>query len=126
MKILVVEDEKHISEIVVKYLEKENYNVLLAEDGMEAIKDFRSFSPDLVVLDIMIPYLDGFEVLKEIRKISKNPVIILSAKSSFTDRIEGLSTGADDYIIKPFSPKELLLRIEKLLNKTTKELKKLI
>ncbi len=125
MKILVVEDEKHISEIVVKYLEKENYNVLLAEDGMEAIKDFRSFSPDLVVLDIMIPYLDGFEVLKEIRKISKNPVIILSAKSSFTDRIEGLSTGADDYIIKPFSPKELLLRIEKLLNKTTKELKKI-
>lgn len=119
MKILVVEDERNISEIVVKYLEKDNYQVLLAENGMDALNMFHSSSPDLIVLDIMMPYLNGFEVLEEIRKTSKVPVIILSAKSSFDDRIDGLSIGADDYLIKPFSPKELLLRIEKLLERKT-------
>lgn len=117
MKILVVEDEKHISEIVIKYLKKENYDTALAENGMDALNIVNSFSPHLIVLDIMMPYLNGFEVLKEIRKTSKVPVIILSAKSSFDDRIDGLTIGADDYLIKPFSPKELLLRIEKLLNR---------
>lgn len=119
MKILVVEDERNISEIVVKYLQKGNYNVLLAENGMEALKMFHSNSPDLIVLDIMMPYINGFEVLNEIRKTSKIPIIILSARSSFDDRIDGLSIGADDYLIKPFSPKELLLRIEKLLERKT-------
>lgn len=117
MKILVVEDERNISEIVVKYLQKENYNVLLAENGIDALNIFHSNSPDLIILDIMMPYLNGFEVLEEIRKTSKVPVIILSAKSSFDDRIDGLTIGADDYLIKPFSPKELLLRIEKLLDR---------
>jgi len=119
MKILVVEDEKHISEIVVKYLDKENYDVILAENGMDALNVFHSFSPHLIVLDIMMPYLNGLEVLKEIRKTSNIPIIILSAKSSFDDRIDGLSIGADDYLIKPFSPKELLLRIEKLLDRNS-------
>lgn len=126
MKILVVEDEKHISEIVIKYLEKENYDTALAENGMDALNIFHSFSPHLIVLDIMMPYLNGFEVLKEIRKTSKVPVIILSAKSSFDDRIDGLTIGADDYLIKPFSPKELLLRIEKLLNRNSNPTKVII
>lgn len=117
MKILVVEDEKSISEIVVKYLEKENYEVILAENGMEALNVFNSFSPHLIVLDIMMPYLSGLDVLEEIRRISKTPIIILSAKSSFDDRIAGLAKGADDYLIKPFSPKELMLRIEKILGR---------
>ena len=119
MKILIVEDERKISEIVIKYLQKDDYEVLLAENGMDALNMFHSVSPDLIVLDIMMPYLNGLEVLDEIRRVSKVPVIILSAKSGFDDRIDGLSMGADDYLIKPFSPKELLLRIEKLLDRKT-------
>ena len=119
-KILIIEDEKNISEIVAKYLEKEGYTTLIANDGIEGLALFRDSNPDLVISDVMMPTIDGFEVLKEIRLISDVPVIMLTAKQEEVDRLKGFENGADDYVTKPFSPKELVRRVMVMLKRTYK------
>lgn len=116
-QILVVEDQEEIRSIVEKYLVKEGYAVQLAKDGFEALNLFNSNIIHLVLLDIMMPGIDGFEVLKEIRKISEVPVIMLTARQEEVDRIKGFTTGADDYVVKPFSVKELMMRINTLIKR---------
>lgn len=114
-QILVVEDQAEIKSIVEKYLLKEGYAVLTASDGFEALELFNTNTVHLVLLDIMMPGIDGFEVLKEIRTISELPVIMLTARQAETDRVQGFLTGVDDYVVKPFSVKELMLRVNRLL-----------
>lgn len=114
-RILVVEDQQEIRTIVEKYLLKEGYAVVTAKDGFEALDAFSSHAVHLVLLDIMMPGIDGFEVLKEIRHVSEIPVIILTARQSEVDRVRGFRTGVDDYVVKPFSAKELMLRVQRLL-----------
>jgi len=116
-QILVVEDQPEIRDIVSKYLEKEGYGYYLAKDGFEALNIFNTNTVHLVLLDIMMPGIDGFEVLKEIRKVSEVPVIMITAKQEEVDRIKGFHTGADDYVVKPFSVKELMLRIKRFLKR---------
>jgi len=111
-KILVIEDEFDIREVVSKYLENAGYKVYQAEDGMKALSLFNSIDFDLVVSDVMMPGIDGIEVLKNIRMISNIPVIMLTAKSEEVDKLKGFETGVDDYMTKPFSPKELVLRVK--------------
>jgi len=118
LRILVVEDDINIAELVQIYLEDSGYEVYLASDGNEAIKLFKEKSPSLVILDIMLPGKDGFEVCKEIRKSSSSPIIVLSAKDSETDKVLGLELGADDYLTKPFSPRELLARVKAVLRRS--------
>lgn len=120
-QILVVEDQKEIREIVAKYLEKEGYGCHMAKDGFEALDVFNNNTIHLVISDIMMPGIDGFEVLKEIRKISDVPVIMLTARQQEIDRIKGFDTGADDYVIKPFSVKELMLRVKRLIKRIYNE-----
>src|SRR5579863_20785 len=117
MTILIVDDEPHIRDIVRLNLELEHYCVLEADNGVEAIEELREHLPDLIVLDVMMPGMDGFETLKAIREVSNVPVIMLTVRQSEQDRIRGLDLGADDYIAKPFSPRELLLRIRALLRR---------
>ena len=119
-RILIIEDEKNISEIVAKYLEKEGYTTLIANDGIEGLALFRDSHPDLVISDVMMPTIDGFEVLREIRLISDVPVIMLTAKQEEVDRLKGFENGADDYVTKPFSPKELVRRVMVMLKRTYK------
>lgn len=119
-KILIIEDEKNISEIVAKYLEKEGYTTLIASDGIEGLALFRDSNPDLVISDVMMPTIDGFEVLREIRLISDVPVIMLTAKQEEVDKLKGFENGADDYVTKPFSPKELVRRVMVMLKRTYK------
>jgi DNA-binding response OmpR family regulator len=111
-KILVVEDESEISSIVIKYLEKNGFDCVLAENGLEALQIFSEHSFHLIILDIMMPGIDGFEVLHRIREISEVPVIMLTAKQEETDRLRGFQSGVDDYVIKPFSPRELVERVK--------------
>ncbi|MDO5047236.1 MAG: response regulator transcription factor [Anaerococcus sp.] len=120
INILIVEDEKAISNIVRTYLEKDGYKVYQAYDGKKALEIFTSTKIDLVILDLMLPKLSGEEVIKDIRNRSKTPVIIISAKVEEEDRINGLRLGADDYVIKPFSPKELVERVKAVLRRIEK------
>lgn len=120
-KILIVEDESNIAQLLHLYLEKEGYETQIAENGGKAVELFRSFHPDLVLLDIMLPVMDGWSVLKKIREESKCPVIMLTAKGETDDRVQGLESGADDYIVKPFETKEVLARIHAVLRRTTGE-----
>lgn len=117
-KILVVDDEEHIIELVELYLEKEGYRVTSALDGDAAVEKFLSEKPDLLVLDIMLPGKDGLEVLREIRKTSQVPVIMLTARESEVDKVVGLELGADDYLTKPFSPRELVARVKAVLRRS--------
>ena len=116
--ILVVEDQEEISRIVTMYLEKEGYSYFAAKNGFEALEYFNSHDCHLVILDVMMPGIDGFEVLSEIRKVSEVPVIMLTAKHEETDRLKGFDTGADDYVAKPFSARELMQRIKAVLRRT--------
>ena len=116
--ILVVEDQEEISRIVAMYLEKEGYNYFAAKNGFEALEYFNNHDCHLVILDIMMPGIDGFEVLKEIRKVSEVPVIMLTAKQAEADRLKGFDRGADDYVVKPFSARELMRRIKVILRRT--------
>jgi two-component system KDP operon response regulator KdpE len=118
MTILIVDDEPRIRDFVRMNLELEHYSVLEASNGVEALEQLREFLPDLVVLDVMMPEMDGFETLRAIREVSTVPVIMLTVRQSEQDRIHGLDLGADDYIAKPFSPRELLLRIRALLRRS--------
>ncbi|NLV92033.1 MAG: response regulator transcription factor [Firmicutes bacterium] len=115
--ILVVDDEESIRELIRFNLEKEGYTAVMAEDGPEALEIFRVNQPDLVLLDIMLPTMDGWEVCKAIRKESNTPIIMLTAKGDESERVSGLEMGADDYITKPFSPKELMARIKAVLRR---------
>ncbi len=117
-KILVVDDDKHISEVVKLYLEKEGYDVYVAEDGLEAVNMFKAVQPKLIVLDIMLPGIDGMQVCNEIRRIDNTPIIMLSAKGEVFDKVLLLELGADDYMVKPFEPKELIARIKAVLRRT--------
>lgn len=115
--VLVVEDDKNIAELLQLYLEKEGYTVSIAADGGQGLAKFRAVQPDLVLLDVMMPVMDGWSVCKEIRAESQIPVIMLTAKSETDDKIMGLKSGADDYITKPFEMKEVLARIEAVLRR---------
>ena len=118
-KILIVEDDHNISELIRLYLEKDGFETLQAYDGLSAVKMFSSLKPDLVLLDIMLPKLDGWGVCREIRKVDKTPIIMLTAKDETLDKITGLDLGADDYISKPFDMKEVLARIRAVLRRST-------
>ncbi len=117
-KILVVDDDPNISDLVRLYLEKESYNVKTADRGKVALEAVRDWTPDLVILDVMMPEMDGWEVARQIRKVSGIPVIMLSARGETFDKVLGLELGADDYIVKPFEPKELLARVKAVLRRT--------
>lgn len=125
-QILLVEDQQEIRDIVEKYLHNEGYDVLVAEDGFEALNLFNKHTVHLVLLDVMMPGIDGFEVLTEIRKVSEIPIIMLTAKQEEIDRIKGFKFGADDYVVKPFSARELMLRIKRLLKRIYHELDELV
>jgi len=116
-KILVIDDEPTIVNLVTAYLKPEGYEVYTAEDGLKGLKAARAFKPDLIVLDVMLPGIDGIEVLTRLRRESDVYVILLTAKTEETDRVIGLSVGADDYVIKPFSPRELTARIKAALRR---------
>jgi DNA-binding response OmpR family regulator len=117
IKILVVDDDPGICEVIRQYLENDNYEVKVANDGVEGINYFKMYEPDLVLLDIMMPKKDGQQVCREIREISSKPVIMLTAKGDIFDKVLGLELGADDYIVKPFDNKELSARIKAVLRR---------
>ena len=117
-KVLIIENEKEITEVLTDYFELENYQVHCAYDGADGLVQFEKFGPDLIILDLMLPYLDGFEILRIIRQKSQIPVIVLSAKKHDRDKILSLDLGADEYVEKPFSPKVLFARGKALLRRT--------
>ncbi|MDD5039189.1 MAG: response regulator transcription factor [Dehalococcoidales bacterium] len=117
-KILVVDDEKKIVEILKAYLERENYQVITAYDGRSALELARRDSPDLIILDLMLPEVSGWDVCQELRRESDVPVIMLTARDDTTDKVVGLELGADDYVTKPFDPKEIISRIRAVLRRS--------
>ena len=117
MTILVVEDEPSIAEVVSLYLRRANYSVSVAQDGLAARDMLKQQLPDLVILDIMLPKLDGFELVRWLRDQSDVPIILLTSRRNETDRIAGLEMGADDYVVKPFSPQELVSRVRAILRR---------
>lgn len=119
-KILIVDDDDNIAELISLYLQKEMFETATAADGDEALALFQRFSPDLVILDIMLPGRDGYEVCREIHKSSQTPVIMLSAKGETFDKVLGLELGADDYMVKPFDAKELVARVKAVLRRTSR------
>lgn len=119
--ILVVEDEKNIRDVIKAYLENEGYNVMTATDGEVALELFNTWNIHLIILDLMIPKISGEEVCKTIRTTSDVPIIMLTAKADEDNKIEGLNIGADDYVTKPFSPRELVSRVKALLRRSYKE-----
>ena len=120
-KVLIVEDDHNIADLLRLYLEKEGYEVAIAPDGVKGVERFRSEQPDLVLLDVMLPGMDGWAVCRSIRAESKTPIIMLTAKSETEDKVYGLKQGADDYITKPFEMKEVLARIEAVLRRSGME-----
>jgi DNA-binding response OmpR family regulator len=120
-KVLVVDDEEHILELARLYLSREGYQVESVADGAQAVARFAQVKPDLVVLDIMLPGVDGLTICREIRKLSQVPIIMLSARDEITDKVVGLELGADDYLTKPFHPQELVARAKALLRRTRQE-----
>lgn len=117
-KILVVDDDKNICELLKLYLENDGYTVYVANDGQAAVNTFQLKSPELVLLDIMLPKMDGWQVCREIRKISSAPIIMLTAKGETFDKVLGLELGADDYVTKPFDTKEVMARVKAVLRRT--------
>jgi len=119
-KILVVDDDQNICELLRLYIEKEGYEVVIANDGHKALEIFDTENPDLILLDIMLPELDGWQVCREIRKKSQCPIIMLTAKGEVFDKVLGLELGADDYVVKPFEAKEVMARIKAVLRRFCK------
>ncbi len=117
-KILVVDDETNICELLKLYLEKEGYEVYTANNGSDAVNIFKEVEPDLTLLDIMLPVLDGWQVCREIRKFSDKPVIMLTAKAETFDKVLGFELGADDYVVKPFDTKEVMARVKAVLRRS--------
>lgn len=118
--ILAVDDEAMIRELIRKYAEFQGYTVDEAQDGMEAVEKCRKNDYDLIIMDVMMPFLDGFSAVREIRKTKDTPVIMLSARTEEFDRIHGFEAGVDDYVTKPFSPRELMLRVDAVLKRAKK------
>ncbi len=118
ISVLIVEDDRNIAELLQMYLEKEGYNVTTAYDGEQGLAKFRATNPNLVLLDVMMPVMDGWAVCKAIRAESQTPIIMLTAKGETDDKIAGLKSGADDYITKPFEMREVLARIEAVLRRS--------
>jgi DNA-binding response OmpR family regulator len=129
-KALVIEDDINIAELLRLYLEKDGFDVYIADNGGKGVSEFERLKPDLVLLDIMLPVLDGWGVCREIRSVSKVPIIMLTAKGETFDKVSGLEMGADDYIVKPFEVKELLARVHAVMRRSEteegKESKKLV
>ena len=117
-KILVVDDDKNICELLRLYIEKDGFQVVIANDGKRALEMFRAEQPDLIMLDIMLPELDGWQVCREIRKESQCPIIMLTAKGEVFDKVLGLELGADAYVVKPFDAKEVVARIKAVLRRS--------
>jgi len=120
IKILFCDDDKNICELARLYLEKEGFEIILAHNGRDAVSEFERHNPNVVVLDILMPEMDGYEVCRQIRKISSVPIIFLTAKSDTFDKVLGLELGADDYMVKPFDVKELIARIRAILRRIEK------
>ena len=116
-KILIVDDDNNIAELISLYLTKECFDTSIVNDGEMALQEFKSFQPDLILLDLMLPGIDGYEVCREVRKKSSVPIIMLSAKGEIFDKVLGLELGADDYMIKPFDSKELVARVKAVLRR---------
>ncbi len=123
-RVLIVDDEKNICELIRLYVEKEGFKTFVAYDGVEAVEKFHEDSPDIVLLDVMLPQKDGWQVCREIRGESDVPIIMLTAKGEVFDKVLGLELGADDYIVKPFEPKELVARIKAVLRRSGKSYEK--
>jgi DNA-binding response OmpR family regulator len=123
-KILIVEDERNIASFVAMYLKKERYQVEIARDGGEALAKADSLKPELIVLDLMLPDMDGLEVCRQIRAGSDVPILMLTARDDDVDKIVGLEVGADDYLTKPFNPRELVARIKSILRRSTQTARK--
>ena len=117
-RILVVDDDTNICELLRLYLEKDGYEVSIANDGGEAVRMFQELTPDLMLLDIMLPVLDGWQVCREIRKFSDKPIIMLTAKGETFDKVLGFELGADDYVVKPFDAKEIIARVKAVLRRS--------
>src|SRR2546425_5709230 len=117
-RILVVEDEQTVAEVVDRYLRRDGYNVCVAHDGLDGMEEYDRFQPDLVVLDLMLPGLDGMEVCRRIRSHATTPIIMLTARGDEVDKLVGLEIGADDYVTKPFSPRELAARVKAVLRRS--------
>jgi len=117
-RILIVDDDQNICELLRLYVDKEGFEAVIVNDGREAMKVFPTINPDLVLLDVMMPELDGWQVCREIRKTSQCPIIMLTAKGEVFDKILGLELGADDYVVKPFEAKEVIARIKAVLRRT--------
>jgi DNA-binding response OmpR family regulator len=117
-QVLVIEDDPNTANLVVLYLEKEGFIALQAHDGETGLTLAKTHGPDLVILDLMLPRMDGWEVCRRLRKISEVPVIMLTARGEEIDRVSGLTLGADDYVVKPFSPRELVARVKAVLRRT--------
>ncbi|MBQ2964966.1 MAG: response regulator transcription factor [Clostridia bacterium] len=117
-KILIVDDDTNICELLRLYIEKEGFTVMMANDGATAVRMFREQQPDLMLLDVMLPKLDGWQVCREVRKFSEKPIIMLTAKGETFDKVLGLELGADDYVVKPFDTKEVVARIKAVLRRS--------
>ena len=117
-KIMIVDDDENIAELISLYLIKEMYDTLIVGDGESALENFRFYKPDLILLDLMLPGIDGYGVCRELRKTSRVPIIMLSAKGEVFDKVLGLELGADDYMMKPFDSKELVARVKAVLRRT--------
>lgn len=117
--VLIVDDDQNICELLRLYIEKEGYDTRIANDGKAALEVFDEYNPDLIMLDIMLPELDGWQVCREIRKKSQCPIIMLTAKSEVFDKVLGLELGADDYVVKPFEAKEIVARIKAVLRRSS-------
>ncbi len=120
-RVLVVEDEPMVAEVVERYLRRDGYDVAVVHDGKAALEEFVSFAPDLVVLDLMLPKIDGREVCRRIRERAETPVIMLTARGEEVDKLVGLELGADDYVTKPFSPRELVARVRAVLRRSGRQ-----
>jgi DNA-binding response OmpR family regulator len=120
MKILLVDDEKRIIEVLEAYLEREGYEIHCADNGIDALKKAKTINPDLIILDLMLPDISGEEVCRLVRKESDVPILMLTAKSAEDDRINGIVMGADDYLTKPFSPREVVVRVQAILRRVKK------
>lgn len=118
-RVLVVDDERMVTEVIERYLAREGYDVRLATDGNTALRVGLEWSPDLVVLDLMLPGIDGMEVCRRLRAATPVPIIMLTARGEETDRVVGLELGADDYVVKPFSPRELVARVKAVLRRSS-------
>ena len=119
-RILVVDDERTVTEVVERYLVREGYEVASAADGADGLRLAREWAPNLVVLDLMLPSVDGLEVCRQLRRDTQVPIIMLTARGEETDRVVGLEMGADDYLVKPFSPRELVARVKAVLRRVNK------